>query len=117
MTVPITLKEWLDEAQAMILKTPPFDADQLVFNAMVNVGSIKQYVVSTAPIERAYREVVAHAEDFRAVSAREGLPSDHSTASIEQARELTLLALERLDAALTDARPNDLARAMGMDWL
>ncbi|TCP65895.1 hypothetical protein [Sphingomonas sp. PP-CE-1G-424] len=116
MTVPISLKSDFDSTRGMLKRTTPFDADQLVGNAIVFLDSIRQYIVPADSFDRAFDAVAVHARDFRTVMAREGFPSRRDQASVEQARQLVLLALDRLDDALTEAKPNDMARAMGMDW-
>lgn len=88
----------------------------LVNNASVYVDTLKNYVVPSSLIESTLRNYAIYAEDFRAAITREGLSPQHS-ASIEQARAAALLALDELAHALTDAKPNDMAKAMGMDWL
>lgn len=85
-------------------------------NALVYVDTLKGYVVPSALVESTVRNFAIHAEDFRAAITREGFSPQHS-ASIEQARTAALSALDELAHALTDAKPNDMAKAMGLDWL
>lgn len=83
---------------------------------MVMLDTVRQYVVPSDHLSQAFDEVKFYAQDFRAEITRSGFPSGQRSDPIEQARQLTLLSLDRLDDALTNARPNEFAHAMGMDW-
>jgi hypothetical protein len=73
-------------------------------------------VQPSASIDEAFRAAELHLEDFRSeISGCFGL-SEREKASVENARQLALLALDRLTAALADARPSAEADALGIGW-
>lgn len=117
MTVPMPLQTYFDPARSWIVKATWFDAAQLVGNALACVETIRQYVVSTEALDRAFHAVVLHADDFKSAIAQSGFPSGGPKASAEQARQLVLLSLDRLGEALSDAKPNAIAIAMEQDWI
>ena len=116
MPVPSPLVDWIAGARSMIGRLSGFDVDQLAYNSKVLLGTARQYVRSTAISDEAFEEANQRIDRLRQqVSGHLGL-SERERDAVEDARRDALMAIDQLEAALADARPSDLADALGMGW-
>lgn len=92
------------------------DADILAHNANVFLATAQSYVRGIDAITDAFEQARIHIDNFRTeVTGRIAL-SAREVSSVENARQLPLIALDRLRAVLADARPGEGANALGRGW-
>lgn len=76
-------------------------------NAAAQVQNVQAYVVMTEELEELFREAIKACRDL----ARVGIIDAMAKAAAE-----VVAALDRLRAPLDRTEPNELAKAIGMDW-
>ena len=116
MAVPEILAEHISGARASISRATGLDAAMLAGNAKTYLATAESYVVPTAGSAEAFAAARFHIDDFRNEAAGQFALSEREKASIENARQLVMVALERLERRLEEARPSDMATALGLDW-
>ncbi|WP_230630652.1 hypothetical protein [Sphingomonas sp. Leaf37] len=116
MAAPVTLESFVDGARSAVARATSFDAKHLIGNALAQLHNAHAYVVSAPAVDRAYNEVRVHVHGLKVElsSLPMGAPQNHPP--VERARQLALLSIEHYAAALGDAQPNEMAKALGLDW-
>ncbi|MBB3588389.1 hypothetical protein FHY04_003277 [Sphingomonas sp. BK481] len=104
MPLPETLREPLAAARSMIGRAHAFDAGLLTGNANAMLTNAQAFVARDATIS----------ETFDAARRQIGAMAD--ARALDDARTFALQAIDALEHSLLRARPNDHARALGMDW-
>lgn len=107
MSIPETLREAVADARSMITRANEFDVGFLTGNAKVTLSNAQAFVVDDAVIEEAF-----HLAKQRIEFMRQAGPIE-----LQKARVSALQALDSLELSLVQARPNDMAKALGLDWL
>jgi hypothetical protein len=100
----------------MLHRATSFDADTLAKNANAFLATAQSYVRPTDAIIEAFEQARIHIEDFRTeIRGRVALSAGEAS-SVENARQLALIAIDRLNDVLADARPSEDATAIGLGW-
>lgn len=111
MSAPHSLAQFLESARNFVRSAHRFDVAAKAENARTMLGTAHSYVEPTAALEAAFGEAALNIAIFE-----KDLLCVHGCESAETSRQLALLAIDRLDQALTDARPNRMAAAIGLAW-
>lgn len=104
MSLPETLRDAVDAARAMIGRAHAFDAQVQAGNANTMLANARAFVVEDASIQSAFEEA---GRRIAAVSTARDL---------DEARRAALHAIGSLEVSLAHARPNEHAKAIGVDW-
>lgn len=116
MPLPETLKDPLDGARSCIERADNINITSLASIAEEALRRIKAYVVATPDINAAIGEAIGRLADFHEEVVDQNTLIPRVTSAIENARQIALLALDRLEEALAEARPSELAIALTVDW-
>lgn len=114
MPLPEPLDDAIRGAKSYISRADPFTAQNFSNNAAVTLDNGLAFVVPTADILQAAAETKDRIGDFCADLADQWGAANLARA--QAAREDVLQALDRLETLLASARPNDRAKALGLDW-
>jgi len=104
MSLPETLREALEAARSMIGRAHAFDVGVQSSNASVMLTNAQAFVVEDPSIRAAFDEA----------KLRIGALPD--ARDLDDARESALQAMRSLELSLAQARPNEHAKAIGVDW-
>lgn len=104
MSLPDTLREAVDAARSMIGRAHAFDVKVQAGNANAMLANARAFVVEDASLQRAFDEAGRRIAAFS--TARD----------LDEARRAALNAIQSLELSLADARPNEHAKAIGVDW-
>lgn len=104
MPLPETLREGVEAARSMVGRARAFDVQLQAGNAKAMLSNALAYVAEDTAILAAFDEAKLRIE---------ALPS---ALDLDEAQESALLAIGTLEAKLAQARPNELAKALGLDW-
>lgn len=116
MSVPSPLVDLISDARSMIGRLSGFDADQLAHNSKVSLDTARQYVRPTGASDQAFGEAIQCIDYLRRQVSGHLSLLERERDVIEDARRDALTAIDQLEARLTNARPSDLADALGMGW-
>jgi hypothetical protein len=116
MPVPSPLVDWISGARSMIGRLSGIDADQLAHNSKVSLDTARKYVRPTGASDQAFGEAIQCIDHLRRQVSDHLSLSERERDVIEDARRDALAAIDQLEATLADARPSDLADALGMGW-
>lgn len=114
MPLPEILDDAIRSAKSYISRADPVTAQLFSSNATVTLDNGLAYVMPAADIQHAAVETKARISAFCAALADQWGPANLARA--QSAREDVLQALDRLETLLASARPNDMAKALGLDW-
>jgi hypothetical protein len=117
MPVPEALKEFVDGARSSIERAHNLNATAAARNAEVQLRSAQAYVQPSAAVNEAFDDAIGRVADFHEEVADQNTLIPRQTAAIQNARGIAIVAIDRLEDALVDAKPSDQARAIGLDWL
>lgn len=115
MPVPAILEKQLNAAQSGIIDAHAINAAMRAKNAEAFLATAISYVEQSPEIEAAHREAVARIREFGDDFSRGGYYQKPDSAA-EQARSMALLSLGKLGETLLDAKPNQMAHALGLAW-
>lgn len=115
MPLPEILDDAIRGAKSYISRADPVTAQLFSSNAAVTLDNGLAYVMPAADIQQAATDAKARIGVFCAALADQWAPA--KLASAQAAREDVLQALDSLEMLLASARPNDMAKALGLDWL
>lgn len=104
MPLPETLREGIEAARSMIGRARAFDVQLQAGNAKAMLSNALAYVAEDTAILAAVDEAKLRIE---------ALPS---VRDLDEARESALRAIGTFELTLAQARPNELAKALGVDW-
>jgi predicted ATPase len=116
MPLPEPLSDHISSARSFINRANTLDLSICTRNAEACLGSARALLVQDASIAAAFEEAERRIVDFRNEGADNFGFSDRQRAALENARQVALLGLDELVGYLADARPNEHARALGLDW-
>ena len=105
MSLARPLRDPLDAARSMIARANIIDADLQAGKAQAMLANARANFVENGTIADAFLAAAERIEALRLGRSRSA------------ARASALGAIDRLEACLTGARPNEHARALGLDWL
>lgn len=114
MPLPEILDDAIRSAKSYISRADLVTAQLLSSNAAVTLYNGVAYVMPTADIQQAAADAKARIGVFCAALADQWGQAE--LASTQAAREDVLQALDSLETLLASARPNDMAKALGLDW-
>jgi len=104
MSLPETLREPLTAARSMIRRAHAFDVHLQAGNAKAMLANARAFVAEEPSIGDAFDEAGLRIDAL--CGARE----------VDDARLSALQAIDSLELRLTQARPNEIAKALGVDW-
>jgi len=105
----------INAARAGIARADSINARQMVHNAEVHLRTAWSYIIATHDGQEAFEAAVRAIQTFGnevAVGGSFAVLSEPAKAA--QAEAIT--AVDRYSQAILDARPNSMAKAMGLDW-
>lgn len=115
MRLPEILDDAIRGARSYISRADPVTAHIFSKNAITTLDNGLAYVMPAEDIQHAAYDAKARINVFREFLADQRGASDFTSA--QTAREAALQAVDRLETVLVSARPNDTAKALGLDWL
>lgn len=104
MPLPETLRDPLAAARSMISRANSFDLGLQTGNAEAMLTNARAFVADDIVIGEAFDEAARRIGGMR------------QAGSLEEARTSALQAIGSLELSLAQARPNDMAKALGVDW-
>ena len=104
MPLPETLRDPLAAARSMISRANSFDLGLQTGNAEATLTNARAFVADDTLIGEAFHEAARRIGAMRQAD------------SLEEARTSALQAIDSLELNLAQARPNDMAKALGVDW-
>ena len=116
MAVPEPLREFVEDARASVENAHSVNVSIAARNAEALLRSAKSYVVLTSALGEAFDDAIGRIADFHEEVVDQNTLTARVTPAIENARNIAVVAIDRLAEALRDARPNAHATAMGLDW-
>lgn len=114
MPLPEILYDAIRGAKSYISRADPVTAQIFSHNAAVALDNGLAYVMPAGDIQQAAADAKARIGVFCTALADQCGPA--KLAGAEAAREDVLQTLDSLEALLASARPNDMAKALGLDW-
>jgi hypothetical protein len=114
VALPETLDDAIRGAKSYISRADPVTAQIFSKNATTTLDNGLAYVMPAEDIQQAATHAKARIDAFRESLADQWGPVNRARA--QTAREDALQALDRLEAVLASAQPNDMAKALGLDW-
>lgn len=106
--------DFVEGAISSLKQADVVNASTAAKNAEALLRSAWQYVVATPELEKAFEDAVRASRDFG--SAVMSGASYTITESDRIGQSIAVAAVEHFSAKLSDARPNDFAKALGLDW-
>lgn len=116
MSLPKPIAELVDAAKQSIAQTHTINLIAQARSAEVHVGTIRSYVAATPELDAAFDAALTQIRAFGEMGGDPYRLQRRGRDWTEQARQLAVLAIERLEDALQDAKPSALACALGVDW-
>jgi len=116
MAVPEPLREFVEDARGSLATAHSVNVGIAAGNAEAQLRSAMGYVVLTPFLREAFDDAIGRIADFHEEVVDQNTLTVRVTPAIENARNVALVAIERLAEALSDAKPNADARAIGLDW-
>lgn len=104
MSLPETLRQSLAAARSMIGRAHAFDVRLQAGNAKAMLANACAFVPQEPLIGNAFEEARLRIDAFYVAS------------ELEDARQSALQAIDSLKLSLAHARPNEHAKALGVDW-
>ena len=116
MPVPEPLAEYIDGARHFIKDANNYNVTQNARNAEEMLRTAKNYVQPEPSLNAALDDAIGRIADFHEEVVDQNTLTKKVTSAIENARGIALLSIDHLALALQDARPNEEASALGIDW-
>jgi hypothetical protein len=117
MLAPQPLREFVDGARHFIRDAHNFNVTEAAGNAEQMLRTAKAYVRPEPALNAAFDDAIGRIVDFHEEVVHQNILTKKVTSAIENARQITMLSIDRLDVALFDARPSEEAAAIGLAWL
>lgn len=116
MPLPEALKDPLEGARSCVARAHNINITSAASIAEEGLRRAKSYVVPTPALNEAFDEAIARILEFHEEVVDQNTLVPRVTSAIDNARQLALLAIDRLAARLDQAKPSADAVALGLDW-
>jgi hypothetical protein len=117
MTVPSQLSGYTKMLRTEIEQAGLPGWRSLYDNAYAHVENLRALIKRTPEIDEACDEVIARSREYAKEIRNRGPLFSLKDKASQQAYQLALLSVEKLEDRLHDATPSDRARALRLDWI
>ena len=116
MALPKTLSDFTQMLRSEVERADMTSWRSLRKNAQAYIENMRTYVKPTPLIDEACATALTRCREYADEIADRGLLFSVNDAATQQARNLTLNAIDELESRLHDARPSDTANHLALGW-
>ncbi len=113
MPTPEPLASHIDMARTAVRRADITSAALMVRNVPAHLRNAFGLLCPTPEIEQAFEEVMRTAGVLAGTFRTSSFPDRQQ---VEREKEAAMRAFDQLETALSTAKPNETARAIGLDW-